>query len=110
MNQSIYDVTEALGSHHNELMLLLGSEDTAMFVRLLTCNALRAVSNPSMYFIYRETETPYHSNPIIAQLTPVVFEKLFVFFRQMPFEQESRLITVTNVSADAGCQITLGYV
>jgi len=116
MNQSVYDVTEAIGIAISPIRSLLTDEATANYLRNLTRVVLNHISNPQLNVaealanVIEMQGLPVY-DPIISRATADTFARLHRFLSPLTFEQGSRLLTIISVNVTpVSYHLTLGSV
>lgn len=116
MNQSIYDITDVIGRDVAPLREAFGEEITAQYLRNVTHSVLLAISNPAWNPAESLTNAMTDAMILrdrtgISQMTAMVFQRLYHFLKGLPFERESRVLTVLKVEiTPVSYQLTLGHV
>lgn len=116
MNQSIYDITEVVGKDVGPLRSILGDAEAAKYLRTITRSVLMAISNPT-WNVAESLSSAMTDEMIrrdrsgISQMTAMVFQRLYHFLKALPFEHDSRMLTVLDVTiTPVSYQLRLGHV
>lgn len=116
MNQSVYDITEAVGRDIQPVRDLLGYDATTNYLRNMVLTVLKLISNPSLNpanelvsVLLMQGVTEDRTG--ISQMTARVCQSLYNFLNALPFEKNSRMLTVIDVTiTPVSYQLTLGHV